>query len=81
MNDKSRLLWRCRRGIREMDILLESFMEKYYPDLSDEDKRIFESFLDETDPDILNWIMGRTEPENQAYKPLLEILQSPDTDT
>lgn len=79
MSDQSRLLWRCRRGIREMDILLESFMEKHYPALSDEEKKMFELFLDETDTDILNWIMGRAEPENSAYKPLLEKLQSLNT--
>lgn len=79
MNGKSRLLWRCRRGIKEMDILLESFMEKYYPDLAESDKKIFETLLDEADPDIMNWIMGRTIPENRAYQPIIELLQSMNT--
>ena len=80
MNDQSRLIWRCRRGIREMDLLLERFLQKYYSELSDEEKNIFDSMLDETDPDLMNWIMGRTEPENPAYRPLLAKLRTMETD-
>lgn len=80
MNDQSRLLWRCRRGIREMDLLLERFLLNHYPLLSDEEKNIFDSLLDETDPDLMNWIMGRTKPENQAYLPLLAKLRSMDAE-
>ena len=81
MNDQSRLIWRCRRGIREMDLLLERFLQKYYSELSDEEKNIFDSMLDETDPDLMNWIMGRTEPENPAYRPLLAKLRTMETDS
>lgn len=76
MNDQSRLLWRCRRGIREMDLLLERFLQQQYPRLTDTEKKIFDALLDEADPDLLNWIMGRSEPENSAYHPLLAKLRS-----
>lgn len=81
MNDQSRLLWRCRRGIREMDLLLETFMHRHYPSLSEHEKKLFEDFLNESDPDLLNWIMGRSEPGNGAYLPLLAKIKSPETDT
>ena len=76
MNDFARLQWRCRRGIREMDLLLERFLQQHYASLSDNEKKIFDSLLDEPDPDLLNWIMGRSEPENTAYYPLLGKLRS-----
>ena len=72
----NRLLWRCRRGIKEMDLLLENFLHQQYPALSDADKQTFETLLDESDPDLLNWLMGRSEPDNTAYLPLLARIKS-----
>lgn len=75
MGERSRLLWRCRRGIREMDLLLQRFVERYYPDLDPEARQQFEAFLEETDMDILAWIMGRAEPGNPAYRNIIEQLR------
>ncbi|NNE37683.1 MAG: succinate dehydrogenase assembly factor 2 [Gammaproteobacteria bacterium] len=67
MNQHSRLLWRCRRGMREMDVLFGKFIENYYQDLSNEEKELFDLFLDEPDVDIYAWIMGRAVPETPGY--------------
>jgi len=40
MNERSRLLWQCRRGIREMDILFRDFIDQHYDQLSDDEKQI-----------------------------------------
>jgi len=75
VGENSRLLWRCRRGIKEMDLLLERFVERYYPELNGNEQRRFEAFLEETDPDILAWIMGRTKPDNPDYRKFIRQLQ------
>lgn len=62
MNQGSSLLWRCRRGIREMDLLLQQFLENRYPLLSDNEKQAFAELLEQPDLDIMDWIMGRTSP-------------------
>jgi antitoxin CptB len=62
MNDQSRLRWRCRRGIREMDLLLQEFLAASYPVLSSAEQQAFEQMLDEADLDLLAWITGRAEP-------------------
>jgi antitoxin CptB len=69
--ERSRLLWRCRRGIREMDIVLTEFLEQSYATLADDDKKAFVQLLDEPDLDILNWIMGKGEPEDVALKKII----------
>ena len=79
MNEQARLRWRCRRGMREMDILFQQFMEKYYSNLSDENKASFAALLEESDPDIMNWIMDKTTPENTNYIPLIKLLQTLNT--
>lgn len=78
MSERSRILWRCRRGIKEMDILFEKFMEQCYESLHDDEKKAFEKFLDESDLDILAWIMNKSETDNPAYKILVGHFQKLD---
>ncbi len=65
MSQRSRLLWRCRRGIREMDILLQDYLELYYDTSSADEQNTFEELLDEADLDILSWIMQKTPPDEK----------------
>jgi antitoxin CptB len=66
MSERSRLLWHCRRGIREMDILFREFIDEHYDQLSDDEKQGLSKLLDEADLDILDWIMGRSKPEDDT---------------
>ena len=70
-NSTSRLRWRCRRGTREMDLLLLRFLEQGYPRLNAREQSLFSSLLDEGDPDLYAWITGQTQPANPDYLPLI----------
>lgn len=76
MSQRSRLIWRCRRGIREMDILLLNYLESHYDDASAEDQNTFEELLEETDLDILSWIMEKTSPDEKYIKLIAFIRES-----
>jgi len=76
MNMRSRLLWRCRRGTKEMDVLLQKYLEQEYDELSAEQQALFEQFLEEQDPDIYAWITGANSPGNNSYLPLIQQLQN-----
>ena len=71
-DEKSRILWRCRRGIKEMDIVLQDFIKDSYDELNNENKSAFSKLLEEQDLDILNWILGKGKPEDTA---LIEIIK------
>ncbi len=75
MGDKSRLLWRCRRGIREMDILFQEFIEQHYDNLSDSEKTGLDNLLDEADLDILNWIMGKDQAESAELNHIVDLIR------
>lgn len=70
--EKSRILWRCRRGIKEMDIVLQDFIKDSYDELNNENKSAFSKLLEEQDLDILNWILGKDKPEDAT---LIEIIK------
>lgn len=74
-NERSRLIWHCRRGIREMDILFRELIDQHYDNLNDVDKQAFSTLLDEADLDILNWIMGKDTPENDKLKRIISIIR------
>ena len=77
MSDKkARLLWRCRRGIKEMDIILQEFINISYDQLNDEDKNAFSKLLDEQDLDILNWIIGKDKPANDRLANIINIIKT-----
>ena len=71
----SRLLWRCRRGIREMDIVLQDFLTRCYDGLPKSDQRLFRALLDESDLDILNWLMGKEKPDSAELRRIIALLR------
>ena len=76
MGDKSKLIWRCRRGIREMDIILQDFIQRAYDDLNDSDKNAFDKLLDEADLDIYNWLMQRDKPQSDELSHIVSIIRN-----
>lgn len=60
MNDteRARLRWRCRRGLLELDLLLQRFVEHAYSALNDDDRRTFDRLLTLADADLLALLQG-----------------------
>ncbi|MEE9157311.1 MAG: succinate dehydrogenase assembly factor 2 [Gammaproteobacteria bacterium] len=79
MIERSRLLWRCRRGLRELDLILEKFLAQHYADLSLKDKQLFDEFLDHSDDDLLSWLIGRSQPSNTAMARLVAQIRDAST--
>lgn len=66
MAELSRLRWLCRRGMKELDVVLSRYLEQHYPSDSSADQAQFRALLQMPDPDLYNLVLGRetaTEPE------------------
>ena len=59
MSELSRLRWLCRRGMKELDVVLSGYLDSYYEDATPGDKCIFRSLLEMPDPDLYALILGR----------------------
>ncbi|MCP3661510.1 MAG: succinate dehydrogenase assembly factor 2 [Gammaproteobacteria bacterium] len=57
-----RLRWKCRRGMLELDLLLDGFLSSGYSSLSDGEKQTFIQVLEFEDQLLLDWIMGNVVP-------------------
>lgn len=59
-----KLLYRCNhRGMLENELILTSYLQKHYTDLSEMDVVLFERLLDEPDPSIYRWFTGAAEAD------------------
>lgn len=55
----SRLRWMCRRGMKELDVLMTRYLDESYAAAPAAQRASFVSLLAEVeDPDIWAWVMG-----------------------
>lgn len=71
----SRLRWRCRRGILELDLLLERFLAGGYEQLSEEGRLAFERLLDLPDQQLLRYVMGQEQPTDRQLADVTERIR------
>lgn len=62
--NRAQLRWRCRRGMRELDAVLQAFMSYSFANLTEADKSRFEAILDLSDPELHGYLVGRLEPQD-----------------
>ena len=75
MGDLDRIRWRCRRGLLELDLVLEAFLERGYGRLDAGQRGLFNELLDRPDNDLLDLALGRSEPEPR-YRAVVELLRA-----
>jgi antitoxin CptB len=59
-----RLRWRCRRGMRELDRLLERYLERRWPTAEPSERIAFERLLGCEDDTLWRWFMNRARPDD-----------------
>ena len=70
-----KLKWRCRRGIKELDLIFTNFLESHYP-LSVEQTQLTESLLDVNDLDLYDWFTGKSEPTESELSEHIQLIRS-----
>jgi antitoxin CptB len=74
-NERAKLRWRCRRGMRELDRTLEGFFDSSFDALSDSEKQRFAEFLELPDPDLYAYLLGKAEPADVELARLTRIIR------
>jgi antitoxin CptB len=60
--DEGKLRWRCRRGMKELDILLTRYMDERYRTAPAEEQQAFQGLLETQDPVIYAYCLGQERP-------------------
>ncbi|MDG2411679.1 MAG: succinate dehydrogenase assembly factor 2 [Halioglobus sp.] len=67
-----RMQWAARRGMLELDLVLEPFVNTRYSDLSDLDRATFQRLMLREDQELFSWLLQRAEPEDKEFAAIIE---------
>jgi antitoxin CptB len=71
----NRLVWASRRGMLELDLVLQPFLENHYADLNAVDKEHFCNLLKEEDQDLFLWFMRRGDPDDPDLRHIVQVIR------
>lgn len=74
--EKARLFWHCRRGMLELDLILQHFMETGFNNLTKEEIKSFDLLLSCTDPELFSWLMGHEDPQDEELSAIVTIIRN-----
>jgi antitoxin CptB len=72
--ERERLKWKCRRGLLELDIVLQRFMQQTPP--QGEAARLLDRLLDLPDNDLWDIVAGRSEQYEPHLKDVVARLRA-----
>jgi antitoxin CptB len=62
VSDEGRLRWRCRRGMKELDILLSRYLDQRFCAAPPDEQEAFRRLLERPDPEIYAYCLGAERP-------------------
>jgi antitoxin CptB len=66
--EKNQMRWAARRGMLELDLVLEPFVTQCYETLSSDDRDRFRRLMLCEDQDLFAWLLQRSEPDDEEMK-------------
>ena len=75
MSEYDRIRWHCRRGLLELDLLLDRFLETRYGQLDTGQKDAFSRLLELPDIDLWDLVTGRAKTDDGACAQIVGMLR------
>ncbi len=76
MSEISRLRWLCRRGMKELDLVMTGYLDNYYLEAKEKDQQAFKALLEMPDPDLFSLLVGRETAADEVIRQLVERLKT-----
>ena len=73
---KINYLWQCRRGMLELDLLLNNFVNKEIESLTQSQKGSFELLLSYPDQTLLDLLLGNAVASDPSISAVVQKIQS-----
>ena len=75
IGELGKIRWHCRRGLLELDLILEQFNARHLAGLDAAQLERFRELLAFSDNDLLDLVMGRTAAPDPRFDAMLQLLQ------
>jgi len=70
-----KLRWRCRRGMKELDLLTLGYLERHYPTASADEQQAFAALLELQDPLLMSYMVGRETPADATTARVVGVMR------
>lgn len=70
-----RLAWRCRRGMKELDLVLTRYLREQWPLATVAERACFERILELPDPLLAAYLTGRERSPDHDLQQLLDRMR------
>ena len=76
MVSDAQLIWSCRRGMLELDIILSRFVANGLSTLTVAEREVFARLLTKPDPDLYSWLMGQASSDEAEIAQLVSTIRT-----
>lgn len=73
---RERLRWKCRRGLLELDLVLDRFFQDEGKALSEGDAAALSELLEQSDNDLWDLVIGRSDRVDARLRGILARLRA-----
>lgn len=71
---KKKIMWQCRRGLWELDIILKPFVENSFEKLNMEEQLLFQELLTLEDIELFDILVNKLDPSEIKFIPIIKII-------
>lgn len=75
LENPARIAWACRRGMLELDLILNQFFKEAYANLNDDSKKCFISLLNSNDMELFSWLIGGNDAIPEELAPITQMIR------
>ncbi|HAF87865.1 MAG: hypothetical protein CMF38_04440 [Legionellaceae bacterium] len=74
---RAKIKWQCRRGMLELDLILDAFLKTHFENLSDKELASLETLLSYPDPVIYHWLLGHEDTlDSTEIRDIVNLISS-----
>jgi antitoxin CptB len=74
--EKNRVLWRCRQGTRELELLLSGYVDQHYESLSRDERSEMQQLLEHNSNELSDWLLYGENSNSESLKPLITKIRN-----
>ena len=70
----NRMRWASRRGMLELDLVLEPFVNERYRDLSEQDRARYRALMHCQDQGMFGWFLRKERPDDPEIAAIVSLI-------
>lgn len=71
-----RLMYRARRGLKELDFYLDPYVREHFAQADAEEKAVFAQLMAAEDPDLMDWFLLLVPPPEKPMQTLIHRIRA-----